>query len=51
MTRSEKWEKCAKVGVAVLLYKKSDKNNYRRICMLSVCNRVLTRVVSKMPAW
>ena len=47
---ANEWEKCVKVGIMVPLFKKgstADVNNYRGVCLLSMCSRVLARVIAK----
>ena len=48
--RANEWDECAKSGVIVPLFKKGDRNdvnNYRGVCLLSMCSRVLARVIAK----
>ena len=48
--RANEWEDSAKVGIIVPLFKKGDRkdvNNYRGVCLLSMCSRVLARVIAK----
>lgn len=52
--RADKWEESAKVGLMVPLHKKgdrNDRNNYRGVCLLSMCSRVLGRVLAKRLGW
>ena len=48
--RANEWDECAKSGIIVPLFKKGDRkdvNNYRGVCLLSMCSRVLARVIAK----
>ena len=48
--RANEWDESAKVGIIVPLFKKGDRkdvNNYRGVCLLSMCSRVLARVIAK----
>ena len=52
--RANEWDESAKVGIIVPLFKKGDRksvNNYRDVCLLSMCSRVLARVIAKRLAW
>ena len=43
-----------KSGIIVPLFKKGDRkcmNNYRDVCLLSMCSRILARVIAKGLAW
>ena len=48
--RANEWDESAKSGIIVPLFKKGDRkdtNNYRGVCLLSMCSRVLARVIAK----
>ena len=48
--RANEWDESAKSGIIVSLFKKGDRkcvNNYRGVCLLSMCSRVLARVIAK----
>ena len=48
--RANEWDGSAKSGIIVPLFKKGDRkdtNNYRGVCLLSMCSRVLARVIAK----
>ena len=48
--RANEWDASAKSGIIVPLFKKGDRkcvNNYRGVCLLSMCSRVLARVIAK----
>ena len=48
--RASEWDEGAKSGIIVPLFKKGDRkdvNNYRGVCLLSMCSRVLARVIAK----
>ncbi|KAI8519281.1 hypothetical protein Bbelb_025380 [Branchiostoma belcheri] len=48
--RANEWEASVKSGIMVPLFKKGDRkdvNNYRGVCLLSMCSRVLARVIAK----
>ena len=52
--RANEWDERAKSGIIVPLFKKGDRkcvNNYRGVCLLSMCSRVLARVIAKRLAW
>ena len=52
--RADRWEESVKVGITVPLSKKGDRNNrnnYKSVCLLAMCGRVLGRVVEKHLAW
>ena len=53
--RANEWDECVKSGIIVPLFKKGDRrevNNYRGVCLLSMCSRVLARVIAKrVSAW
>ena len=52
--RADRWEESVKVGIMVQLFKKgdrNDRNNYRGVCLLAMCSRVLGRVIAKRLAW
>ena len=51
--RANEWDESAKSGIIVPLFKKGDRknvNNYRGVCLLSMCSRVLARVIAKRVA-
>ena len=51
--RASEWDESAKSGIIVPLFKKGDRknvNNYRGVCLLSMCSRVLARVIAKRVA-
>ena len=53
-SRADKWDELTKVGAMVPLFKKGDRetaNNYRGVCLLSMCSRVLGRVIAKRLGW
>ena len=46
--RANEWDECVKSGIIVPIFKKGDRrevNNYRGVCLLSMCSRVLARVI------
>ena len=48
--RANEWDDLVKVGVMVPLHKKGARiqvNNFRGVCLLSMCSRVLGRVPAK----
>ena len=48
--RANEWDERAKRGIIVPLFKKGDRkcvNNYRGVCLLSMCSRILARVIAK----
>ena len=52
-TSADEW---VKTGVMVPLFKKEDRrdsNNcyYRGVCLLSMCSRILARVIARRLAW
>ena len=52
--RANKWDRSAQVGVTVPLLKKGDRNecgNYRGVCLLAMCSRILARVIAKRLGW
>ncbi|KAI8486755.1 hypothetical protein Bbelb_355030 [Branchiostoma belcheri] len=52
--RANEWEASVKSGIMVPLFKKGDRkdvNNYRGVCLLSMCSRVLARVIAKRLSW
>ena len=52
--RANEWDVTAKSGIIVPLFKKGDRkcvNNYRGVCLLSMCSRILARVIAKRLAW
>ena len=52
--RANEWEACMRTGIMIPLFKKGsrmDVNNYRGICLLSMCSRVLARVIAKRIGW
>ena len=52
--RADRWEESVKVGIVVPLFKRgdrNDRNNYRGVCLLAMCSRVLGRVIAKRLAW
>ena len=52
--RANEWDESAKSGIIVLLFKKGDRkcvNNYRGVCLLSMCSRILARVIPKRLSW
>lgn len=49
-TRAGEWDESAKSGIMVPLFKKGDRSvpgNYRGVCLLSMCSRILARVIAK----
>ena len=52
--RANEWDERAKSGIIVPLFKKGDRkcvNNYRGVCLLSMCSRILARVIAKRLSW
>ena len=52
--RADRWDESVRVGIMVPLHKKgdrSDRNNYRGVCLLTMCSRVLARVIAKRLSW
>ena len=48
--RANEWDELMKVGAMVPLHKKGARdqvNNFRGVCLLSMCSRVLGRVIAK----
>ena len=49
------WDESAKSGIMIPLFKKGDRSvpgNYRGVCLLSMCSRILARVIAKrVSAW
>ena len=48
-SRANTWEDSLKTGQIVPLHKKGDKNNtnnYRGVCLLSMCSRIIARIVA-----
>ena len=48
--RANEWDELVKVGAMVPLHKKGARdqaNNFRGVCLLSMCSRVLGRVIAK----
>ena len=48
--RANEWDELVKVGAMVPLHKNGDRdqvNNFRGVCLLSMCSRVLGRVIEK----
>ena len=48
--RANEWDELVKVGAMVPLHKKGARdqaNNFRVVCLLSMCSRVLGRVIAK----
>ena len=48
--RANEWDELVKVGAMVPLYKKGARdqaNNFRAVCLLSMCSRVLGRMIAK----
>ena len=48
--RANEWDELVKVGTMVPLHKKGARdqaNNFRGVCLLSMCSRVLCRVIAK----
>ena len=54
-TRAGEWDESAKSGIMIPLFKKGDRSepgNYRGVCLLSMCSRILARVIAKrVSAW
>ena len=53
-TSADRCDPAAKIGQIVPLFKKGDKNdtnNYRGVCLLAMCSRILARIIAKRPRW
>ena len=52
--RANEWGELARSGIIVPLFKKGDRedpNNYRGVCLLAMCSRILARIISKRLTW
>ena len=52
--RAIEWAVSSKSGITVLILQKGDRkcrNSYRGVCLLSMCSRILARVIAKKLSW